>query len=260
VLPLYRVGAQLFLLGRGSSDVLGPICSPADQDFAGRALGSYLASAPFAWDSFVGDDMPDDLAWDEMLCGRIVTRRAGPILRADGFDWAAFLATKSGNFRAQAKSRERHLRRQYDVVLRETDDLAHLERDLEVLFELHVARWGWPDASKFAGPPARAFMADFASTALERGWLRLRMLELDGRPAAAMLNFRFGGAEWYYQSGRDPSFAKDSVGFVLQTHAVREALNEGVHTYRFLRGDESYKRRFANDDAGVMTVRVDRES
>jgi CelD/BcsL family acetyltransferase involved in cellulose biosynthesis len=259
VLPLHLVRGQVRLLGHGPSDELGPICAPGDRDAAARALRRYLASAPFPWECFVGDDMPDDLGWDVVLGGRVVARRAGPVLRADGMDWPAFLATRSANFRGQVRSRERRLRQRYDVVLRETENEAELERDLDTLFRLHVARWGWPDAAKFAGPQARAFMEEFASTAVRHRWLRLRVLELDGRAAAATLNFRFGGAEWYYQGGRDPSLAHASVGFVLQAHAVREALNEGVGTYRFLRGDESYKRRFADDDAGVMTVRVDKE-
>ncbi len=72
-----------------------------------------------------------------------------------------------------------------------------------------------------------------------------------------MLNFRFGGSEWYYQGGRDPELGRHSLGFVLQVHAVREALNEGMQSYRFLRGEELYKRRFTNADTGVVTIRVD---
>jgi CelD/BcsL family acetyltransferase involved in cellulose biosynthesis len=259
VLPLHHVDERVSLLGHGASDVLGPICAPGDRGDAGHALRQYLTSDPFSWECFVGDDMPDDLEWDVMLGGHVLRRRAGPVLRAEGMDWPAYLATKSANFREQVRSRERRLRQRYDVVLRETADEGDLERDLDTLFRLHIARWGWPDAAKFAGPGAQAFIAEFASIALQRRWLRLRLLEVDGRTAAAALNFRFGRAEWYYQGGRDPSFANESVGFVLQTLAVREALDEGVGTYRFLRGDESYKRRFANDDAGVMTVRVDNQ-
>ncbi len=257
LLPLYRAADRLLLLGNGASDELGPISAPEDRKAAAEALGRLLRAAPFPWDTFVGDDMPGDLAWDELLGGSITRQRASPTLRADGMSWPDFLSTRSANFRGQVRGRERRLWQSHDVVLYETEDPARLERDLETLFGLHVARWGWVHAEKFAGPQQRAFLHDFAATALRRGWLRLRTLELDGRPAAAMLNFRFGGSEWYYQGGRDPTLGRHSVGFVLQVHAVREALNDGMHSYRFLRGAEAYKQRFANDDTGVVTIRVD---
>ena len=89
---------------------------------------------------------------------------------------------------------------------------------------------------------------------MERGWLRLWLLELDDRPVAAWYGFRFAGREFYYQAGRDPEFANLSIGSVLLAHTIRAALNDGVREYRLLRGDESYKYRFASMDPGVETI------
>lgn len=257
LLPLYRAAGRLQLLGSGASDELGPISAPKDQTAAAEALGRFLRTAPFPWDAFVGDDMPGDMAWDRLLGGRITRQLASPTLRAAGMSWQDFLNTRSANFREQVRGRERRMWQDHNVVLYETEDPTRLERDLETLFELHVARWGWARAEKFAGAQQRAFLHEFAATALRQGWLRLRVLELDGRPVAAMLNFRFGGSEWFYQGGRDPGVGRYSVGFVLQAHAVREALNDGMRSYRFLRGEEAYKQRFTNADNGVVTIRVD---
>jgi CelD/BcsL family acetyltransferase involved in cellulose biosynthesis len=131
-----------------------------------------------------------------------------------------------------------------------------LERDLDVLFALHRARWG-RQASGFAGR-AQQFHREFAAIALERGWLRLRILELDGAPAAALLNFRFGGHEWFYQGGRDPRYDRYSPGFLLQLHAIRSAFEDGLEAYRFLRGGEPYKLRFASHDRGLVNLQLDR--
>jgi CelD/BcsL family acetyltransferase involved in cellulose biosynthesis len=68
------------------------------------------------------------------------------------------------------------------------------------------------------------------------------------------LGFRFANCEWYYQAGRDPELERDNVGFVLMTHTIREALNDGVSEYRLLLGGESYKDRFATRDLGLATV------
>jgi CelD/BcsL family acetyltransferase involved in cellulose biosynthesis len=41
---------------------------------------------------------------------------------------------------------------------------------------------------------------------------------------------------------------------VLQVHAIREAAQDGMLEYRFLRGGEEYKARFADRDATLDTV------
>ena len=82
------------------------------------------------------------------------------------------------------------------------------------------------------------------------------MLELDGRPAAALYNLRFAGSESYYQAGRDPRYARWSVGFLLQCRAIADAIEDGVSEYRFLRGAEPYKYRLADGDSGVVTAGV----
>jgi CelD/BcsL family acetyltransferase involved in cellulose biosynthesis len=121
---------------------------------------------------------------------------------------------------------------------------------------LHDAHWG--ERSRAFGPERRAFHLDFAGAALERGWLRLWTLEVDGRAVAAWLGYRFGGIEWYYQAGRDPALEKEAIGFVLLVHTIRSALDDGMSEYRLLLGGESYKDRFANADHGLETVALGR--
>jgi CelD/BcsL family acetyltransferase involved in cellulose biosynthesis len=126
-----------------------------------------------------------------------------------------------------------------------------LHEDLDLLFALHNARW--PNApSAFARH--ESFHREFAACALESGWLRLWFMEVDRTPVAAWYGFRFAGVEFGYQSGRDPALEDRSVGFVLMVHSMREALHDGIREYRFLRGGEPYKRRFASEDRQVETI------
>jgi hypothetical protein len=85
---------------------------------------------------------------------------------------------------------------------------------LDTLMRLHAARWG---AGAFEGT-AGAFHRDFAHRALDAGWLRLWLMEVDGRPVAAWYGFRFGGVDAFYQSGRDQSWDRYSVGSQLLVH------------------------------------------
>ena len=141
--------------------------------------------------------LPGRHPWSADLGGKVVRVEASPTLSLDG--WEAYLAGRSANFRQQVRGRERRLARDHALAFRLADDPSRLDDDLGLLFRLHAARWG--DESPFLR--WREFHAEFARAALERGWLRLWFLELDGRPAAAWYGFRFGRVESYYQAGRD---------------------------------------------------------
>ena len=168
--------------------------------------------------------------------------------------WEAYLAGRSSNLRQQVRRRERRLADRYVVRFRLASDPNRLHDDLTQLLALHLARWG----AGSAFTRWEAFHREFATVALERGWLRLWFLELDGRPAAAWYGFRFEGVESYYQAGRDPGRSDESVGFVLLAHSIREAAHDGVREYRFLRGGEPFKLRFADEDAGLETLALGR--
>lgn len=239
------------LLGHGPADRLAPLCAPGDREMVARAMRTFLLNSRN--DLFVGDQMPAEEGWAASLGATVVEREASPVLGIRGLAWDEFLARRSANFRQQVRRRERRLLSRGDVRFRLTDDPARLHTDLDTLIELHGARWNMGGSTAFTGT-RRALHHDFAARALERGWLRLWMLEIDGSPVAAWYGFRFGAAEWFYQSGRDPSAADDAVGFVLLCHTIREAMNDGMSEYRFLRGDESYKGRFADRDPGLESV------
>lgn len=258
VLPLFLETVGVFrvlrLVGRYSSDELGPVCAPEDRSAAAEALARLLAQAPFEWDVFVGEDMPGEFPWDRVLRGRTLRRGASPVMRLGGRSWDELCQARSRGFREKVRRGERRLHREHRVTWRTTSHLGQLDADLDHLFRLHQARWG-SRTSTFAGPD-RSLKRRFAAVALERGWLRLRLLELDGRPAAACLNYRFGDAELHYQAGRDPAFDRYGLGFALHTYAIRSAVAEGADRYLLLRGGEAYKLRFADEDPGVVTVGV----
>ena len=152
-------------------------------------------------------------------------------------------ARRSGNFRRQVGRYSRRLESLGTVSFRVTSDPAQLGADFDVLLRLHRLRWGATTSPFLA---AAAFHREFAAIALRRGWLRLWILEVDGRPVAASYGFRFGDTESGYQSGRDPSFRESQLGFLLLNRAVREALTDGMREYRLLRGGEAYKVRPGN--------------
>jgi CelD/BcsL family acetyltransferase involved in cellulose biosynthesis len=261
ILPVYLASRRplrvVRLLGHGAGDELGPICAPRNRAAVVAAARTGLDLLEPGWDVFVAESLPGDAAWRAFEGGRQLSRIPNPVLEIGGISWDDYMASRSGKFRQQVRRNERRLSRDHSLAYRMTDDPAQLEADLDTLVELHGARWGKESSGVFAGADARLHR-EFAAAALERGWLRLWFLELEGSPVAARLGYRFGGADVGYQSGRDPAWDRFGVGFLLQVHTIREAMTDGIGEYRFLRGGEGYKDRFANADRGLETIVVPR--
>ncbi len=260
LLPLYlskrRPVRTLRFIGHGPADQLGPICAPDDRPATAAALSRLLRESGREWDLLLADRLAPGEGWAAALGGQVVHREDSPTLTVDGRSFDEFLASRSRNFREQVRRRERKLRREHEVDLRlSTPD--RLEADLDTLFRLHDARWSEGESEALTGDRER-FHRDFARRALERGWLRLWVLEADGAARAAWYGFRFAQMDWYYQSGRDPEWERQSVGFVLLSHTIKLAFDDGMLEYRLLRGGEEYKGRFASDDHGLETLALPR--
>ncbi|ANH40147.1 hypothetical protein I601_3748 [Nocardioides dokdonensis FR1436] len=259
LLPLHARGRllrQVRWIGHGPADLLGPVCDPADLSLAAPLLRSALESGDLPADVVLLQDCPLDRAWWEPLDARPISTEVSPVLRfEEGRTWSDWLAGKSKNFRGQVNRKPRTLERDHEVTVR-LATAKTLEQDLADLFALHAARW--EGDSPLLDPRQHRFTAAFAALALERGWLRLWSLDVNGRCVSSLLTFAFGPDVYCYQFGRDPEMDRESVGFVLLVHAVRDALESGAREFRFLRGNEDYKYRFADADAPVGTWAVPR--
>ncbi|MGI8462507.1 MAG: GNAT family N-acetyltransferase [Solirubrobacterales bacterium] len=176
-----------------------------------------------------------------------------PFIELAGQSWEDFMSGRSRNLRSQVGRKTRALERDFEVTYRLAEE-ATLSADIAALVRLHQRRWeGRGGSGALSERPSR-FHAEFAASALARGWLRLWLLELDGEPVAAWYGWRLGDRYSYYQAGFDPRFEKQSVGLVLLAHTIRAAAEEGSAVYDLLRGGEAYKSRFATAERSVHTV------
>ena len=237
--------------GYGPADELGPVCAPADAPAAALVLSG--SGRELGWDLLLAERLPPG----HRVAGRVLAEESSPVVAVPPGGFEEYMASRSRNFRSQARRKERALERDHALSFRLSDDPARLDEDFGTLVRLHRERWGEEGSGAFS-PAREAFHRDFAAVAQERGWLRLWIAEADGRPVAAWYGLRYGRAESYYQSGRDPEWERSSVGLVLLVHTIRAAMGDGMEEYRLLRGGETYKDRFATSDPGVVTVAAGR--
>jgi CelD/BcsL family acetyltransferase involved in cellulose biosynthesis len=167
------------------------------------------------------------------------------------------LASKSGNFRSQLGRRRRGLEREGELVFRTTRGGERLAGDLDTLFRVEGA--GWKSAGGTAilsDPRTQRLYRTFAEVAAERGWLRLHLLELDGRAIAADYSCVFAGGEFLLKTGFDEEWGRLSPGLVLRGEVLRQAIEEGLGYYDFLGGPDHYKLRWTEELRVRVTLRA----
>jgi CelD/BcsL family acetyltransferase involved in cellulose biosynthesis len=259
VVPLYfsadRPLRTLRLAGHGPADQLGPVSEAADREAVAEAFRHWLSHTD-DWALCVTERLSEAEGWPALIDGTQTRREACPVVPLPADGWDAFLAAKSAHFRQQVRRLERKLVREQALRFRLATDSNRLDKDMDTLFALHEARWAAAGTTGFLS--IKPFHRDLARQALDAGWLRLWIAELNGAPAAAWYGFRLGGAEWSYQQGRDPAWERGRIGFVLNMHTIRDALEDGVSEYRFLIGSEGYKYRLAEREDHVTTLAIAR--
>jgi CelD/BcsL family acetyltransferase involved in cellulose biosynthesis len=88
------------------------------------------------------------------------------------------------------------------------------------------------------------------------GWSRVYLLHVGGGPRAALYGWRYADRFAFYQAGHEPAWRPRSVGTVLLGEVIERVFKERLREFDFLRGDESYKLRWAS--GWRQTVRVRR--
>ena len=91
--------------------------------------------------------------------------------------------------------------------------------------------------------PFSEFIPGLVRMAAKQGWLRMGVLQLEGKAVAAQIWFVKDGVASIYKLAYIEEFAKQSVGTVLTHELMRSAIDEDrVHVVDYLSGDDAYKR------------------
>ncbi len=111
-----------------------------------------------------------------------------------------------------------------------------------------------PNKRDFLTDAMRQHLHNTAQVAFDKGWLQLAFFAIDGKKAAANFAFNFNGRLWLYNSGWEWGYREFSPGWLLLTHLIRWATENGIQELDFMRGDEAYKYKFGGIDRHVWRV------
>ena len=180
-----------------------------------------------------------------------------PTLALPG-DWEDYLAGLRKKDRHELRRKFRRLENAGGIEIRSYTDAADVEERLDAFFAL--MRLGREDKFRFLTPEREAFFREMAVALAGVNVARLWFMEKDGVPVSSCLCFDYCGRRLLYNSGFDPAFADLSVGLLLKATTIKDAIERGLDSFEFLRGDEQYKYHLGGVDQAVYRMTVVRDA
>jgi hypothetical protein len=229
------------------SPCFGPITN-GDADFQRRCIegivGALSEERP-AWDALLFQPLdPESPFYDALLPA---LRRAG-YLSDDYFAFGNWYLPARGlafdNYFAELPSVIRHTveraRRKLHNEGWRIEIFQRPGRDLDAAIAAFAAvyrnSWKKPE-------PYQRFIPGLCRVAAKAGWLRLGLLYVGDRPAAAQIWLNTPAKAFIYKLAYDERYARLSVGSVLSAAMFRHALDvDRVDEIDYLAGDDPYKR------------------
>ena len=228
-------------MGSGPSDILQPIARKGCEEAVSRAFADYVKEIKsidvvdlhqIRSDSTLAQFFPE--AFPQATC----------LLLDLPESHDAFLATLGKSLRYDCRRMEKPAFAAEGTTIQDVGP-SDVQKGMDWLFETHKMRWhkrAMPGA--FVGERSHSFHREWASLASEKGWLWLSTMSQEGKPIGALYGMALHNTCYYYQAGFDPEYKALSPGTLLVAHTVKKAINEGMSTFDFVRGDEPYKRRW----------------
>ncbi len=255
------------LMGDGSadSDNLDIIAQPGSEQAVTDAFLRYLESSSRDWDFCALNTLPSYSPVGQCLLQTLglqnwphsTSQRRGFAIDLPK-DWETYRKQLSYNERGQLGKYMRRLEREYKVRLHAATE-SDLSACLQDFFDLHQKRWvSQGQAGSFASQARREFYHDLSRRLLERGWLQLWMLELNGANVGAEYDFLWKDTVYCLQGGFDTNMASGHLGYVLRGYVLKQLIETGIGHYDFLAGRESYKGRWAGRETWYFNIQFAR--
>src|SRR5262245_25601007 len=192
---------MLRLMGDGTydSDNLDMPVRPGFERSFAQALFRYLEASRSEWDVCELNTLPTDSSLSGLLvegckirkwaCFEHATESSAICLPSS---WGEYIESLSKEDSKNIARYTRRLNGRYQVRISRCTRQEEIPAFLDALFRLHQRRWeDIGHKGSFSALERRAFYKNLSSHLLDRGWLELWLLDIDGRIGAVQFAFRF---------------------------------------------------------------------
>ena len=173
--------------------------------------------------------------------------------------WDEYLNSLAPSMRYKIRNGRRRLQKSGGAVVHKVKNAVELARGFEELARLHKKRWESRGmAGAFAHEQFVRFHKRIMPSMLQQGRLGLYVLTEDNDSKAVIYNIVYKNKVYFYQSGVDTADRKSAFGYVLHSHCIEEAIEQGMAEYDFLPkgARDDYKDRFSTQRRTVSDIYV----
>ena len=262
LLPLYeeQPATLRFLGGVDVSDYLDVIVAAGREEEVWHVLLQHRAAEPVEWDlhairaTSLTPSLVPALAPAYGLQVSTTVEERCPVLPLPE-TWDDYLARLSRKDRHELRRKMRKLERELPGATVRSDH-GHEGWDEALSRFLRLHRLSKVGKARFMDERMERFFRDATGALAAAGWARLWFLECAGAAVASFICLEYAGTVGLYNSGFDPAHAGLAPGIVLLAHVIRDAIDRGIPTFDFLRGEEPYKQGFGPIPEDLYNVRI----
>lgn len=241
----------IFFIGDGTkdSDYLDLIVSLGRKKEVIENFLDFLEKNNDKWDLIFLNEIPESTINLEVLT-QIIKRSGYLFSQKEGVcaytvlpeNWDSYLTSLNPRMRTKIKSNIRKLEENFQTQFIICTNQSELTESLSSLFELHQKRWKQRYyEGAFLSPLRCQFYHDISQYFLEKDWLRLYSLKVDGQYVAHQFCFEYNGNIFLLQEGFDTDWNKWEVGNVLRAYVFKDIITKGIKEYDFLGGVSFHK-------------------
>lgn len=274
ILPLYRKHGTRTLRALGDGDACTDHVSihanPDQSEEIANAFGRHLASvstdARHGWDLIDIDGVVQgDQAMAAFAKG---LKESGSQLHA-GSRMSIWFKPADENWQEHLKHHGKTQRRKMRRWCDKLDQGEGIDRSvavtesevqmlLDTIIELHQQRWNADgEPGSYSDPKFRDFMHETCRRFLLLGQLHLTGLRFKGQIIGGDISFVGQNRVMYcYSTGYDTDFSELEPGRLICVDGLREMYRSDLIGVDFMRGDETYKSRFATESKKLYRVRA----
>ena len=277
--PVPPTAKAIFFGASYHADYATILGAPADLPAIGAALVDYLASPdpsdpehPLPWDAIdlrrlrCGDPAADALAAafgrreiDRGWTLNLEREDVCPVVTLpEGVGFEDYLSTLDKKARHEIR---RKFRRAEAVGEVELKVVAEPLTELDAFIDLHQRKWGadglFPPTP--GGDASRVFIRRWFEESGPDGPVVLVTLTIGARRIAAGILVSAGDRLMFYNAGSDPDARDLSPGVILAGTCIQFAIERGMHSFDFLRGNEPYKYEWGSVDEPIQRLLVRRD-
>src|SRR3989339_1919431 len=163
-------------------------------------------------------------------------------------DWETFMASRTRKFRKAIRNKMNRIKKWGAYEIKTIDTIDDNGSVLEHIFAISKNSWKADyDKDIVSNDNNMRFFTALSKTAARKGWLKIWLLNVDGKPVAYEYHLAYKGRLHALRSDYDRSYRLSSPGSILDMHIVENAFSGHVREYDMCGSSDFYKLNWTSD-------------